>query len=129
MENSSLSREKSWFVLTMSRRGSKGILERDLGETILGGLILRLLIPLSISAYGGWTLLRGRFTVQNTVVDGLPAIFYGLAFVVFGIGAFDYPTMAEIEDRKVPRSTKIRMWGGFLLFGLLLGAATVSQLL
>ena len=112
----------------MAEKRSKGILERDLAETILGGLILRLLIPLSISTYGAWTLFRGRFTVQNTVVDGVPAIFYGLAFVVFGIATFDYPTMAEIEEKKVPRSTRIRMWSGFLLFGLLIIiAATVSQ--
>ena len=114
-------------MVQMGRKGTKGIMERDLAETVLGGLILRLLVPLSICGYGTWTLLRGRFIVKNTIVDGLPAIFYGLAFIVFGMAAFDYPTMAEIEEKKVPRSTWIRMWSGFLLFGLLIIAATVSQ--
>jgi hypothetical protein len=111
----------------MARRGAKRILTRDLGETLIGALILRVLPPLSIAAYGGWAILHGHFVVRNTSVHGTPAFLYGAAFVTFGLAAIGYPTMAEIQEGRVSRFTSIRMIGGLALFGVLIIAAIVTQ--
>ena len=110
----------------MSRRG-KSIFTIDLAETLLGELILRFLVPLSIAAYGGWTILRGHFVIRNTSVYGTPALLYGFAFIVFGLNVIAYPTMAEIQEGKVSRFTTVRMLSGFALFGALIIAAIVTQ--
>ena len=99
----------------------------DLAETLVGELILRFLLPLSIAAYGGWTILRGHFVVRNTSVYGTPAILYGAAFVVFGLTAVGYPTMADIQEGRVSRFTTLRMIGGIALFGALIIAAILTQ--
>jgi hypothetical protein len=60
------------------------IFTKDLGETLLGGLILRVLLPLILLLLGLGGLTE-KMKVGGAPVTGITAILYGSGFILWGL--------------------------------------------
>jgi hypothetical protein len=89
-------------------------------------LILRYLIPLFSTAYGGLSLFLRQIPIRSAHVHGTPALLYGAAFVVLGLAIVGYPTMADLREGRVSRFTTVRLKAGLVVFGLLMIGAVGS---
>lgn len=87
----------------------------DLTDTLIGGLIFRVLIPAVAIIDGGLGVFHREINVRGAPVHGLSAILYGMGFVFFGFCTLGMPPLRQLIERGFDRSFKIRI--GFAVAG------------
>ena len=103
----------------------KSFLHRDLAESMLGWIVLRVLIPVGFIVMGTRAIIIGQFDIGGTSVSGISALLYGVAWISLGIAIIGLPPLSRLMNGEVSKSTVIRFWLGLASFFVLIVTATI----
>ena len=95
----------------------------DIANTGVGWLLLRVVLPLALIAWGSLSILTQSIHLRSAEVTGIAAVGYGIGVFLIGMATFCMPTVSQVMSPKFATELLIRFSLLVVaLFGIIFGA-------